>query len=244
MADRVVLLDFDGTLGLRPGLWSACVLEVVDELIPGHQVSLEQVRDGLRNGFPWHRPTESHHHLSEPDAWWAPVLALLKRTILAAGLNERDADRCAQATRHRFADPTRGWELFPDTIPALERLRAAGWSCAILSNHIPELPQLVTGLGLAPYMDEVVSSASIGYEKPHPEAFRIALSRTGHPREAWMIGDNPDADIGGATAVGLPAILVRRAEDPTLEPIGLDQAVDRILDQAARPHPRPPRYAG
>lgn len=237
MADRVVLLDFDGTLALRPGLWSACVIEVLDEIMPGHQISLEEVRNGLRGGFPWHRPAEAHDHLSDPDAWWAPVLHLIRSTVLAAGLSEHDADRCAHATRHRFADPTRGWELFQDTIPALERLRAAGWTCAILSNHIPELPQLVTGLGLGPYIDAVFCSASIGYEKPHPEAFRIALSATGRPRHAWMVGDNPVADVDGATAVGLPATLVRRAEDPGREPLDLldlDQAVDRILHAASR----------
>ena len=26
---------------------------------------------------------------------------------------------------------------------------------------------------------------------------------------AWMVGDNPEADVRGAEAVGLPAILVR-----------------------------------
>lgn len=55
-----------------------------------------------------------------------------------------------------------------------------------------------------------LSSAAIGYEKPHPRSFRIALEAAQNPANVWMVGDNPIADIAGAEAVGIPAILVRR----------------------------------
>jgi len=43
--------------------------------------------------------------------------------------------------------------------------------------------------------------------------FKAALNAAGHPRVVWMVGDNPVADIVGAEAVGIPAILVRNKED-------------------------------
>jgi putative hydrolase of the HAD superfamily len=55
------------------------------------------------------------------------------------------------------------------------------------------------------------SSASIGYEKPHPAIFRRALAAIPAAGPVWMIGDNPVADVAGAEALGLPAILVRRS---------------------------------
>jgi putative hydrolase of the HAD superfamily len=79
----------------------------------------------------------------------------------------------------------------------------------ILSNHVPELEAIISGLGIRDRFAAVITSALIGYEKPHPEAFRIALAKAGHPETVWMVGDNPRADVAGAEAAGIPAILVR-----------------------------------
>jgi putative hydrolase of the HAD superfamily len=79
----------------------------------------------------------------------------------------------------------------------------------VLSNHVPELSTLVEQLGLGGLVERVFSSAATGYEKPHPEAFRLALRAFGDPVRRWMVGDNPTADVAGAEAIGIPAILVR-----------------------------------
>jgi putative hydrolase of the HAD superfamily len=225
----VVLLDFDGTLATRPGLWTGCVLELLNELDPGHAADPEDVRLGLCDGFPWDHAAEPHLELCDPDAWWNPVELLIERSLTRAGATLQTADRVARATRKRFADPSRGWQLFPDAIPALSRLRNAGWQLTILSNHIPELPALSNGLGLADYIQTVVSSAAIGYEKPHPEAFMAAVRASGYPRQLWMVGDSPVADIDGAQAAGIPAILVRRRADPTHNAQDLTSAANVIL---------------
>lgn len=58
-------------------------------------------------------------------------------------------------------------------------------------------------------MQDVFSSPLFGYDKPHPEAFRHALRACGEPERRWMIGDNPVADVAGAQALGIPAVLIR-----------------------------------
>lgn len=70
---------------------------------------------------------------------------------------------------------------------------------------------MVAGLGLSDRFDLVLSSATIGFEKPHPEAFARALVELSHPDTVWMVGDSPQADIAGA-AQGIPGVLVRRSE--------------------------------
>jgi putative hydrolase of the HAD superfamily len=157
MTDRVVIWDFDGTLAWRPGLWGGCVLEVLDELEPGHGVAIEVVREGLRDGFPWHAADQPHLHLSESDAWWAPILDLIGAALVSAGVSAAQAQRVARAVRERFIDPSRGWRVFDDTVAALARLSGSGWSHVVLSNHVPELSDLIDGLGLARHFEHVVT---------------------------------------------------------------------------------------
>jgi putative hydrolase of the HAD superfamily len=209
MTDRVVMWDFDGTLARRPGLWSTCVLEVLDEHAPGHSGSRDRIRADLKNGFPWHRADEPHPELCEPDAWWGSLDPLLGRAFSGAGIDAAEHARLAQEFRVRFVDGSVGWEVFDDTRPALQATADAGWRNVILSNHVPELPALVAALGLSDLVESVFTSAVIGYDKPHPEAFRLALRECGNPGRRWMVGDNPVADVAGAQALGIPAVLIR-----------------------------------
>jgi putative hydrolase of the HAD superfamily len=231
VTDRLALWDFDGTLAYRPGMWSGCVVEVLDQHDPTHTVTVEMVRAGLRQGFPWHRSEEPHPHPGDPERWWEPVEALIAKTLTQVGV---PADRCAElahAARARFTDPAIAWALFDDTVPTLTAMAEAGWTNAILSNHVPELAELVAGLGLDTHVDRVFTSALVGYDKPNPAIFRHALRAYGDPEDAWMIGDNPIADIAGAEAVGMHAILVRTpATDRTHNHApGLSQASELIL---------------
>jgi putative hydrolase of the HAD superfamily len=80
-----------------------------------------------------------------------------------------------------------------------------------VSNHVPELDQLVADLGLRSFFDGVVSSGVVGYEKPHQRLFAHAMESTGAARPIWMIGDNVDADCIPVRALGHEAVLVRSA---------------------------------
>jgi putative hydrolase of the HAD superfamily len=126
-----------------------------------------------------------------------------------------------------------GFFIYEDTRPALERLRSAGWRQLVVSNHCPELPTLIERLGLASYFDHVYTSAAVGFDKPHPEIFRIALRSLRDPSRVWMVGDNPEHDIEGAAAVGIPGILIDRDGGPRDDAVrDLGAAVDRILSDA------------
>src|ERR1039458_4924277 len=87
---RVVLWDFDVTLAHRPGMWSGCLLETLDEHLPGHTVDRDRLRPFLRDGFPWHQPAIEHPELCAPGAWWGRVQALLATAYVGVGL---DAER-------------------------------------------------------------------------------------------------------------------------------------------------------
>lgn len=208
-AEKVILWDFDGTLGGRPREWRGCLMEILDRHEPGHNVDVEEIRSYLRDGFPWHRPDVAHPELSTTDAWWAHVEPLLVRSYEGVRIEPERARVLGRLAREHYVD-ARQWTLFDDTLTALRLLQERGWSHIILSNHVPELRTIVEHLGLNDLVDEVVNSAETGYEKPHPGAFDHARRAAGNPEQLWMVGDNPHADVDGAEAAGIPAILISR----------------------------------
>ena len=222
MATKTLLWDFGGTLGYRNTSWSDCLLEMLDRADPGHPFTLQQIRPLLGSGFPWHEHGKAHPSPGDADAWWRQVTELIESALSTLGYPLDRARSMAAGFRDHYLVFDR-WHLVED-IGALAELRDRGWSHVILSNHVPELPAIVDHIGLGPLVDATVSLGVIGYEKPHPEAFRLALEAAGHPSTVWMIGDNPIADVAGAERAGIPAIWVR-TQDLTPEYVARESAV-------------------
>lgn len=101
-----------------------------------------------------------------------------------------------------------------------------------MSNHVPELPQLVSDLGFGDLVSAVYSSAHIGWEKPNLRAFEFALAAANHPQHCFMVGDNPVADIQGALSANIPSVLVTSEAGPA--PTRLEMLFDVIPDRRKR----------
>ena len=218
--DRVIFWDFDGTLAYRPGRWGSALLHAAQDLAPDLGVTIDDLRPLLHNGFPWHTPEVAHPELSEREAWWDALEPVLARAFRGVGAPEELVRPMAAGARLRYTDPT-SYFLYDDTLAALDRLSAAGWEHGILSNHVPELSEIIAGVGLGNRFQWIVNSAETGFEKPHPEAYAVARAAAGEPREVLMIGDNPRADVVGAERAGIPAWLVARDGGP-----GADSLLD------------------
>lgn len=228
---RVLIWDFDGTLGHRPARWSGAIVDALTDVLGPHEFSQDMIAAEVRSGYPWHSPEVAHPHLADGDSWWQHLGEVLAAAIGRLGVASADAAAAASRVRSHYIDLA-SWRLFPDTVPALVALSDLGWRHVLLSNHVPELPEIVSGLGLDRHLSVVVNSAATGYEKPHPQAFRLALERAGWPTSAWMIGDNPVADVGGATSAGLRAILVRtQPSDGSRHVQDLAEVIDLVSRQ-------------
>ena len=102
------------------------------------------------------------------------------------------------------------FEPFPDTVQALRELRAAGLRLVAASNWDVSLHEQLERTGLRPLLDGAVSSAEAGAAKPDPAILVRALAIAGaEPAHAWHVGDDVEADVGGAMEAGLAGILVR-----------------------------------
>jgi FMN phosphatase YigB (HAD superfamily) len=120
----------------------------------------------------------------------------------------------AQVERLRvaFASPLPdAFSLAPGAEAALRWCKAQGLSVVVLTNTITRGDADVwhdcRRLGLEGLVDEVVSSYSTGWSKPHPAMFERALAFVGvEPGAAFMVGDQFFEDVVGAKQLGIRAI--------------------------------------
>jgi HAD superfamily hydrolase (TIGR01549 family) len=96
--------------------------------------------------------------------------------------------------------------FYPDALPCLERLRAAGYLVGAFGNMAIAHEALV-----APHVDVVASSERWGVEKPSPAFFERLVTEVGHDASTIAyVGDRVDNDVEPALAAGLVAVHIRR----------------------------------
>lgn len=128
--------------------------------------------------------------------------------------------------------------LDPLVACALRIADDAGWIPVVVTNGVVRQQEAkIRRTGLDRYVADWVISEEAGVSKPNPRIFALAAHRVRMPlRGAWVIGDSPEADIGGATAVGLPSVWLHRGRRwsdtrfaPTRTEDGLIAAVAAVL---------------
>lgn len=120
------------------------------------------------------------------------------------------------ASNHHF-------EMYDDVAPVLEALASRGVALGLISNSHRSLESFKSHFRLDGLISAAISSHEHGYLKPHPSIFEAALQQAGvTAAEALMVGDSLRADVEGAVAAGLRAVLIRRSgERPATLPPGV-----------------------
>jgi HAD superfamily hydrolase (TIGR01662 family) len=107
------------------------------------------------------------------------------------------------------------FELYDEVPGVLEQLAAAGYRLGVISNSHRSLDAFTDHFKLNNLITAAVSSAEHGFMKPHRSIFDAALEQAEvAANEALMVGDSVHADIAGAVAAGMHAVLLRRSGDP------------------------------
>ncbi|MDG4765561.1 HAD-IA family hydrolase [Solwaraspora sp. WMMD406] len=128
--------------------------------------------------------------------------------------------------------------LDPLVACTLRIARDAGWIPVVVSNGaVRQQETKIRRTGLDRYVADWVISEAAGVSKPNPRIFALAAQSVRmRLRGAWMIGDSPEADIGGAAATGLPSVWLHRGRSwmddrfaPTREAAGVIPAVATVL---------------
>jgi 2-haloacid dehalogenase len=113
--------------------------------------------------------------------------------------------------RTRLMDLYRTLDVFPEVPAVLQRLKAAGFKTAILSNGSPDmLDTAVNKAGIGNLLDAVLSVQSVGVYKPHPKVYQLAVDRLAIPAEAISFQSSNAWDAYAASAFGMSVVWCNR----------------------------------
>jgi putative hydrolase of the HAD superfamily len=200
---RVLLFDLDDTIlrfsAGQPNFW------------------LESLRH--------HLPEHGGHALlaaaieRESRAFWAPAerafwgrqnMQQARRLIATAALSAAglELELCQRVADLMTEQKEAAVHPFEGALETLARLRAHGHRLALLTNGCSAFQRRkLARHALEPLFELVLIEGELGYGKPDRRVFEAALAHLGaEPRAAWMIGDNLDADIAGAQALGIHGV--------------------------------------
>lgn len=202
MRDRAVVFDWGG------------VLMRTEDYTPRHRWdaklglptgAVEKVVHGIPE---WGQVQQGQITL---DAYWRAVQRRL-------GLDVEETAALAQGFY-------RGDRLDADLVTLIRELRRSGVRVALLSNNISALAGEIEELGLGEMFRPQVISADIGVMKPAAGAYQAVLDQLDVDAGNTLFIDDSPANVEGACAVGMHALLFRPDMD-------LANAVQRWLNGA------------
>lgn len=105
--------------------------------------------------------------------------------------------------------------LLPNSREILDYLKPR-YRMHIITNGFEEIQEKkLRNSNILGYFNHVINSEMAGVKKPDPIIFHLALEQSGVlPQNALMVGDNLEADILGARAVGFHTIHLNVHKDP------------------------------
>lgn len=113
-------------------------------------------------------------------------------------------------------------ELYPDSLPALERITAR-WPLASLTNGNADLQRV----GIHAHFAHHICARDSGVAKPDPRIFLAAAERLGVlPEQILHVGDDPAMDMAGARDAGLRTAWINRDSQPWPDELGAPPELD------------------
>jgi putative hydrolase of the HAD superfamily len=155
--------------------------------------------------------------------------------------SEMNPDVLRRAVDIFYAPEMTAWQLRPGVKESIQSLHSQGYKLAVLANYNSDrvFQRTIDYLGIRPYLDLCLCSASVEFRKPDVRFFQIVLDRWGAlPYEVVIVGDSLRHDIAGGIELG--SLTVQVALD-TLPQIAHDNRLhasqiipDAVLDSLAQ----------
>jgi HAD superfamily hydrolase (TIGR01549 family) len=200
MVIKAVLLDFGGTLAEGRMNWDEfhrdiqSVLKALD-----HTVDLRRLKSAIASALENLKRVRARGDELTLEQVYG--MALYR---LGIPTEERALELIHDAFRRRYEET-----LYGCTEDVVKRL-SGRYRLALISNTMSDKPRLtLRETGLIDHFQVVVCSRDLGIRKPNPRIFMHVLEALGvEPGEAVHVGDSIEADMEGATGVGITPIWI------------------------------------
>lgn len=160
--------------------------------------------------------------LAEESGVPEPMVEIRLENIFAALFEEKGVQQYAEQLA-QVGGLFRDWStnrlgLFPGADALLRRLHEAGKGVFLLSNAQRIFTmQEMQRLGIADSFDGILLSSDAGVKKPSARFFSCLLEKYDIKKDTCvMVGNDCNADIGGAHAFGIPSIYIHTAQSTPL----------------------------
>ena len=213
---RLIILDFDGTLGDTRGNIVLTMRQTLQQLgypVPGEEVIAATIGVPLEEGFEQMFP----------------------------GISPADVALCAQTYREVFEKNRKILvpKLFPKVRETLAALKEAGYVLTIASSRSSKsLNEFLRDMGIAPLISYVLGADNVTLAKPHPEPVLRTMADLGYTAdETLVVGDMPvDIQMGKGAGTRTCAVTYGNASREDLEAAGADLVIDRIEELTNIPY--------
>jgi putative hydrolase of the HAD superfamily len=136
------------------------------------------------------------------------------RTLAARAGGWPNEAQVAEALELRAALYRKWFEPRPGALEILTELRERSMPTALVSMCASDTPPLWRASPLRGMVDVEVFSCEVGLRKPEPEIYLRASSELGvEPTRCFYVGDGAYAELTGASAVGMYAVLIRDPDE-------------------------------
>ena len=207
---RIVILDFDGTLG-----------DTRANIVLTMQQTLETL------GYP----------VASEEAIAATIGLPLEEgfVVLVPGISQEEVSRCARTYREIF-EKNRQWlvpALFPQVKETLAAMSADGYVLTVASSRSSRsLKGFLQDMGADVYISYVLGADNVSRAKPDPEPVLQTLRDLGcSAREALVVGDMPvDILMGKRAGARTCAVTYGNASRAQLAEAGADFIIDGFAE--------------
>ena len=210
---KLIILDFDGTLGDTRANIVTTMRRTLDRL--GHAIP-DEATIAATIGVPLEKGFEQ----------------------MLPGISPADVALCAATYREIFEKCRHEMvpDLFPHVRETLEALKESGFILTVASSRsYGSLKQFLQDMGIAPYISNVLGANSVTHAKPHPEPVLKTMADMGFSAdETLVVGDMPvDILMGKGAGARTCAVTYGNASRKELAAAGADVIIDDFSELTA-----------
>lgn len=204
---KAIFLDLDDTILNDSGPVDACWREACSVGSAACGIAPDVLYEAVKASSKWFWSDAERHRTGRLDLQTART-EVVRRALKDLGVYDDELAVRIGSAYHDGREER--LEIFPDALETLGWLQSQGCKLALLTNGngAPQRKK-IEKFGLEPFFDLILIEGEVGFGKPDPRVYQLALDRLAvSPTDVWMAGDNLDWDVVQPQRLGIFSIWI------------------------------------